>query len=144
MSCQTTNVFVLCDSDCGGLLFKMQETDITDIYCRIKISKMIRKTLRTYPFFRSEQDTVLPFTDSSAHMTGLCRICRIDHNELFSALVAVPLQHIEKRSPSCIADRFCESVVSEKILYLQILRRDQVVAFDQLVCFDPLKVLSLS
>ena len=122
----------------------MQETDITDIYCRIKVPKMIRKTLRTYPFFRSEQDTVLPFTDSSAHMTGLCRICGIDHNELFSALVAVPLQRIEKRSPSCIADRFCEFVVSEKILYVQILRRDQVVAFDQLVCFDPMKVLSLS
>ena len=105
---------------------------------------MKRTTLRAYPFFPAKQDPLFSFTDSSAYMTGLRRICRIDHYELFSPLVTVPLQHIEKRSPSCIADRFCEFVVSEKILYFQILRRDQVVAFDQFVCFDPLKGLSLS
>ena len=60
-------------------------------------------------------------------------VLRFNEYDITSVHLAFLLQKRQKRSPSGITDRLRKAVIFQQIAHLKIFRRNQIVAFDQLL-----------
>ena len=112
-----------------------------NVHCGVGVAHVMRPADRTVPLAHGKRKLFIAAHDMPAYAACLRGVLRRYKNDLAFIHFAFLLQKRQKRSPSGVADRLCKAVILQQTAHLKILRRNQIVAFDQLLG-DIVKVVS--